>query len=118
MKKFLYFAVSAPNDAGANEQVAMFPVDSVSHFEIAETTKLDVWMNKATGQEANEDGGLDNVMIRLLITSGKHKEVMDAIANAINFGQDAMLVVADTENAVYLHSDITACESISVVDAS
>ena len=120
-EKFLYFAVSAPNDAGANEQVAMFPASNVSHFEIAETTKLDVWFKTGTSQEKDEDSGQDNIMVRLLITATKHKEVMEALAGAIASAgaiNAPMIVVADSENSKFLHANITACESINVVDAS
>jgi len=116
MKKYLYFASAAADATSSTEQVAMFAVDKVSHYEMHTATALRIYFD--AGQELDEDSGIDKPVVVLTITTGKHKEVMDAIANTINFGQDAMLVVADSENSVFLDANITACFSIGIVDAS
>jgi len=119
MKKMLYFASGAPDSTTATEQVACFPADKLSHLEMHTATALRVYFH--SGQEADEDSGIDLPVIVLTITSGKHKEVMEAIsgamasASAIN---NPMIVVADSENSKFLHANITACASVAVVDAS
>ena len=122
MEKYLYFAVSAPNDSGANEQVIMVPASNVSHFEIAETTKLDVFFKGIVGQETNTGDGdihVDHAKVRLLITVNKHKEVMEAIVENINSNHsNGFIVIADDENDVFASTNITACESITIIDAS
>ncbi len=119
MKKFLYFAVSAPDGTAGTEQVACFPADQLSHLEMATTTQLRVYFESS--QENDADSGIDAAHAVLTITSGKHKEVIEAItgaiasANAINV---PMITVADSENSKFLHANIEACASIAVVDAS
>ena len=119
MKKFLYFAVSAPDGTAGTEQVACFPADQLSHFEMSTATQMRVYFESS--QENDADSGIDAAHVALTITTGKHKEVMEALsgaiasANAINV---PMIVVADSENSKFLHANITACASIAVVDAS
>jgi len=119
MKKFLYFASGAPDATTGTEEVACFPADKLSHLEMHTATALRVYFH--SHQEADEDSGIDLPVVVLTITSGRHKEVIEAItgavasANAINA---PMIVVADSENSTFLHADITACASLAVVDAS
>lgn len=118
MKKFLYFAVSAPDGTASTEQVACFPADQLSHLEMATATQLRVYFESS--QENDADSGIDAAHAVLTITSGKHKEVISGIVQLINGGphSDGMLTIADSENSVFAHADITACASIAVVDAS
>ena len=119
MKKFLYFASAAPDGTAATEEVVCFPADQLSHLEMASATQLRVYFESS--QENDADSGIDAAHAVLTITSGKHKEVIEAItgaiasANAINV---PMIVVADSENSKFLHATIEACASIAVVDAS
>ena len=78
MKKFLYFASAAPDAVTATEQVAMFPADKVSHFEMHTATALRVYFH--SHQEADADSGIDLPVIVLTISTGKHKVVMAALA--------------------------------------
>jgi hypothetical protein len=118
MKKFMYFASAAPNSGAADEEVACFPVDQLSHFEMATATQMRVYFHSNQEQDLSS---VDSAHAVLTITSGKHKEVMEALAgacaspSAIN---TPFIVVADSENSKFLHPDITACASIAVVDAS
>jgi len=119
MKKFLYFATGAPDATTGTEEVACFPADRLSHFEMHTATALRVYFD--AGQESDEDSGIDRPVIALTITSGKHKEVMEALAGSIasaNAINAPMIVVADSENSKFLHANITACASVAVVDAS
>ena len=118
MKKFLYFAASAPDSNAANEEVVCFPADQLSHMEMASATSMRVYFNSNQEQDLS---GVDSAHAVLTIDTGKHKEVMEAISGAIasaNAINTPFIVVADSENSKFLHSNITACASIAVVDVS
>jgi len=119
MKKFLYFAAAAADADAATEEVVCFPADQLSHLEMATATQLRVYFESS--QENDADSGIDAAHAVLTITSGKHKEVIEAITGAIasaNAINAPMIVVADSENGVFIDSGITACASIAIVDAS
>ena len=119
MKKYLYFASAAADGTASTEEVVCFPADQMSHMEMATATQMRVYFESS--QENDADSGIDAAHAVLTITSGKHKEVMEAIAGAIasaNAINAPMITVADSENSKFLHADITACASIAVVDAS
>ena len=118
MKKFLYFASATPEGTAADEEVVCFPADQLSHMEMATATSMRVYFNSNQEQDLS---GVDSAHAVLTITSGKHKEVMEAIAGAIasaNAINAPFIVVADSENSEFLTGDIEACASIAVVDAS
>ena len=118
MKKFLYFAASAPDGTASNEEVVCFPADQLSHMEMASATSMRVYFNSNQEQDLS---GVDSAHAVLTINSGKHKEVMEAISGAIASAaaiNTPFIVVADSENSAFVHGDITACASIAVVDAS
>jgi len=119
MKKFLYFASAAPDGTAGTEEVACFPADQLSHLEMASATQLRVYFESS--QENDADSGIDAAHAVLTITTGKHKEVIEAICGAVASASAInapMIVVADSENSKFLHADITACASMAVVDAS
>ena len=119
MKKFLYFSKGTIDGTTSTEEVACFPADKLSHMEMSNATDLRLFFE--SGQETDNDAGLDHAVVALDITSGKHKEVMEAIAGAIASPAAInvpMITVADEENSKYVSSHITACASIAVVDAS
>ena len=118
MKKMLYFASAAPDATASTEQVACFPADQLSHFEMASATSMRVYFHSNQEQDAV---GIDSAHAVLTITTGKHKEAMEALAGAVvdhSVLSAPMVVVADSENGVFVTPHITACASISVVDAS
>ena len=118
MKKFLYFAASAPDGTASTEEVVCFPADQLSHMEMASATSMRVYFNSNQEQDLS---GVDSAHAVLTIDTGKHKEVMEAISGAIasaNAINTPFIVVADSENSKFLHANITACASIAVVDAS
>ena len=120
MKKFLYFATGAADGTAADEEVLMLPADNISHFEMDTATRLNIFAKTGNAQEAMADA-VNNIVCGIDITSGKHKEVMEALAGAIssaNAINSPFIVVADTENSKFLTGDITACAAIAVVDAS
>ena len=119
MKKFLYFASAAADGTASTEEVVCFPADQLSHMEMATATQMRVYFESS--QENDADSGIDAAHAVLTITSGKHKEVMEAISGAVasaNAINAPMIVVADSENSKFLHANIEACASIAVVDAS
>jgi len=116
MKKYLYFSSGAPNATTSTEQVACFPADKLSHFEMRNATDLRIHFTSQV--EMDNDSGIDLPVVALDITSGKHKEVIKEITKAIATSRDYMIVVADSENSKFLHTGITACASVAVVDAA
>jgi hypothetical protein len=121
MKKFLYFATAAPSTGDAtDEEVLMLPADNISHFEMDTATRLNIFAKTGNAQEAQGDA-VNNIVCGIDITSGKHKEVMEALAGAIasaNAINSPFIVIADSEKSKFLTGDITACAAINVVDAS
>jgi thiazole synthase ThiGH ThiG subunit len=119
MKKFLYFASAAADGTASTEEVVCFPADQMSHMEMATATQMRVYFESS--QENDADSGIDAAHAVLTINTGKHKEVMEAIAGAVasaNAINNPMITVADSEDSKFLHPDITACASIAIVDAS
>tara|TARA_R100000742_G_C4254714_1_gene72730 strand:- start:34 stop:402 length:369 start_codon:yes stop_codon:yes gene_type:complete len=122
MKKMLYFASGAPDATTTTEQVACFPADKLSHFEMHNATTLRVYFTSSQEGElsGDTDVSIDNPVIVLTVTSGKHKEAMQAMSEVINAGPHStgFITIADSENSVFCSSHITACASVAVVDAS
>ena len=119
MKKFLYFSKGTIDGTTSTEEVACFPADKLSHMEMQNTGDLRLFFT--SGQETDNDAGLDHSVVALDITVGKHKEVMEAITGAIASASAInapMITIADEENSKYIDGNITACASISVVEAS
>jgi hypothetical protein len=122
-KKMLYFCSGAADDAGADEEIIMVPVENVSHWEVAGTGNLDVFFKVNVGQEAvdMDTGTADFNKVRLTVTagSGNMKSVLQSIAGSINATHsDGLIVIADDENSVYCNPLITACNAITILDAS
>ena len=122
MQKYLYFATGAVDADDATEEVVMIAADKISYMEMRKTNDLRIFFDESVGQEVLGSDGDNKVEIALDITVGKHKEVMEAIAGAINAASainSPFIVVADSENGKFLHPDITACADIfEVTDAS
>ena len=115
--KHLYFAAAAPDGTASTEQVVMFPVSQVSHYEMASATSLRVYFESS--QENDADSGIDAAHVVLTIASGKYNQALNDIAKEIaNAYGDALITVADEVNSKYVSSHITACASIAIVDAS
>jgi hypothetical protein len=119
MKKFLYFASAAPDGTASTEQVVCFPVDQLSHFEMASATSMRVYFNSNQEQDLS---GVDSAHAVLTIATGKHKEAMEDIVKAIAepsiAGSNVFVNIADSEKSAFCSAHITACASIAVVDAS
>tara|TARA_A100001515_G_scaffold138682_1_gene132490 strand:- start:1110 stop:1469 length:360 start_codon:yes stop_codon:yes gene_type:complete len=119
MKNMLYFSKGAIDGTTSTEESACFPADKLSHFEMRNATDLRIFFTSQV--EMDNDSGIDLPVVALDITSGKHKEVMQDITEAINRpsgGNFGFINIADEENSIFCSEHITACASISVVDAS
>jgi hypothetical protein len=119
MKNMLYFAKGAIDGTTSTEEVVCFPADKLSHMEMQNTGDLRLFF--VSGQETDNDAGLDHSVVALDITVGKHKEVMQDITEVINRasgGNYGFITIADSENSVFCSANITACASITVVEAS
>ena len=96
--KVLYFS------AGADTTYA-YPLSSLVNIQSGSSTRLDLFFHPgAVG------GGTDGKdQIKLTIADGSEKVVVAAIAKAIGdaYG-DAMVVIADDENNVYVDSNVSA----------
>jgi|TARA_R100000479_G_C6301586_1_gene170481 hypothetical protein len=121
LKNYLYFAKEAP-DGGAVEDVIMIDADSIAHFEMKDQTKLHIFLRKGFGQEFNQDSdAINNILVGITITSGKHKEVLQCLTGLCTSGalaQGGFTVVADSENSVFVHPHIKSCNVIEVIDAA
>ena len=119
MEKYLYFASAAPDGTTSTEEVIMVAASKVSHYEMRNATDLRIYFDKGVAQEVLGGDGDDQNSVALDITSGKHKEVLETIAGAINAASainSPMIVVADVENSKFISPFITSCV-ITVVDA-
>jgi hypothetical protein len=126
MENYLYFASAAADGTGSTEEVIMVPASGVSHYEMVSTTELDVWFKSTyaggVAQETNigdDDLHVDHAKVRLTITSGKHKEVMQAIAGGASdsAGNGGFTVIADVENSAFINAYITGV-AITIIDAT
>tara|TARA_R100001463_G_C3367751_1_gene203902 strand:- start:45 stop:404 length:360 start_codon:yes stop_codon:yes gene_type:complete len=114
----LYFASAAVEGTAGDEECVMVPASGISHFESKNTTTIDVFFKKDVAQEVLGGDGDDQNKATLTITANKNKVVLEAIAGAINANMSSgFVVIADGENSVFVHPDITAC-ALAVVDAS
>ena len=101
-KKFLYFQ-RGPETIGA------YPVENLVAMFESGATAVKLFLKSRLG--ANADGVTANDTVELTVTSGKAKEVMQAIVEKINEVDgprtDDFIVIADNTNQVYLTADIT-----------
>ena len=67
--------------------------------------------------EPLSDTVANSAKIILSVADGKQIEVAKAIAKAFATSTERVIVVADDDTGEYLHSDITACEDASFIDA-
>ena len=107
-----YFYVNTATDAAdATLEERIFPVDSMVMTDSTDG-KLDLIMGGGL-LDANTGA---NSIIRLDVANAKRRGVLEAIVTEINKGGgDDFIVLADDQNSVYFHSDITAV--VCVADA-
>jgi len=98
MKRFLYCT-----SAATDEQ--MIFADNIVGFDVQDATNLFVF---SKGLSAIDH----NCILKLTVTSGKHEEVQKAIVEAITYSTDPFIVLADDQNKVYLHPNITGVSAV------
>ena len=119
VEKYLYFASAAPEGTASDEEAVCFPASQMSHMEMASATSMRVYFNSNQEQDLS---GVDSAHAVLTVATGKHKEAMQDIVQAIVepsiAGSNMFVTIADSENSAFCSAHITACASIAVVDAS
>ena len=113
-EKLLYFASGGGADAAA-DNIVIQASDLMSINATAATT-CNVYFKNPRILEGTDADSTKNY-VELTYTSGSYKAVCKSLAKAIAdaYG-DAMVVVADDDNSVYVDSAISAC-IISTADA-
>tara|TARA_R110002020_G_scaffold141848_2_gene313642 strand:+ start:426 stop:1355 length:930 start_codon:yes stop_codon:yes gene_type:complete len=87
-KKFLY--INPDDTAGEVDGSRLIPVSSIEMMGMGDATSLEI---------SYKDAGSGDISIAdITVTSGKGKEVMQAIAEEINFSKQSIIVVADKSN--------------------
>lgn len=104
-KKFLYF------QDGSNNGYA-YPVTNLVNMHENSATTVDLLFTSSLNQDSNDSDALaSSDSVRITVTSGKAKEVMQAIVEKINEVDgprtEDFIVIADNTNQVYLTADIT-----------
>ena len=130
MRKYFYFRTEAAvADDDDIARSVMFPVENLVSMYPTSDTALTLTVKPALPVMADgQDGAvINNDTIVLNVNTNAHREVMYAIAQAVNAGgtaySDGVITVADDATddsnaaAVYLHSDITSCGAISLAAA-
>lgn len=114
-EKFLYFSKGGGNDAV--DDVLCMPVSKFRGFVITAADAVSVTMTFDRLFESltrdTDDEDFDNV--DLVIASGSIKDVCKAITEAINFGKDPFITIADVENSEFIDANITGVTSITIV---
>ena len=127
MKKYFYFRTEAAvADDDDIARSVMFPVENLISMYPTSDTALTLTIKPALPVQADgQDGAvINNDTIILNVNTNAHREVMYAIAQAVNAGgtaySDGVITVADDATddsnaaAVYLHEDITSCGAIAL----
>ena len=115
MEKYLYFCVGGTDGLfNAAHDVVVYPVSRFRGFtnQSTDQTHLAMLFEPMEGEVGDADGGGDDVndVVRLTITSDKHKEVISSILAAIEapiisgHGKN-MITIADNMNQEYLAID-------------
>ena len=125
MAKYLYFRATATltdddqNDEGSNMVNAEDLISMEATSDTTITMRFKPRMNAfAAGGNAAADA--DNITDSVVLThaTNKAKNVMGAIARAINYGgSDSMVVVADDVDSEYVTSEVTAVGNFTIAAA-
>jgi hypothetical protein len=93
--KYLFF------NTGSNDAMSM-PVDNLRGI----STTADDTVELAFDDINNYATGV--TVVSLTVNTGKEKDVQKAVSEAIAFGKDQFLIIADSNSSDFIHSDITA----------
>jgi hypothetical protein len=92
--------------ANSTSDAILLPVKNILGIDATSATNLSITFNEI-------GGATDEASVQLTITSGKAKEVMNAIVDEISFSKNPFVVIADDVNSEFIHADITACSTIA-----
>ena len=114
-KVMLYFAENESADAEAD--ALCVPAESVIGIHPTAATTCNIYFKNTRRVEGADADSAFN-LVQLTYTSGKFKEVAEAVVGAINgvVGNSGFVVIADQDNSAYVHSAINNVE-ISFNDA-
>ena len=123
MAKYLYFRACATltDDDQADEGSNMVNAEDLVSMEATSDTTITMRFNPrinafSGGAGANADYLTDSVV--LTHDTNKAKQVMGAIAKAINSGvQDDMIVIADDVDSEYVTAEVTAVGNFTIAAA-
>ena len=103
--KYLYFASGTTAHDAVGESI-LYPVNSIAGVEPFAPTKLKIFFTPRNTSSFVED---DNEFVVIKITSGKHKQVADAIIGVINSGSrdGGFITISDEPNSISLNSDVS-----------
>jgi len=104
MTKLLYFATG--DGANASGEAYVAPISRLRGIHPVNSTKLDLIFDSTHGNRDNADY-FD--YIRLTIGSNTHKTIIGKINNSINQAHKSLIVVCDSDNSIFLDSNITDC---------
>ena len=131
MEKYLYFRKNADvdDDDGIDDSIYV-PVSRITGISPIAATKTAVKFRSVNNESGNigEDLSVVSDAVVLVHTAGHAKEIMAAIARAINEGphSDGCITIADmstttisdaTVSAVKVHPEITAVNAITTAAA-
>ena len=108
MRKFLYFATAGGADAAADNIV--IPADTIIGMNATAADTCNVYFKNPRILEGT-DGDSTKNYVELTYTSGKYKEVAEAVAEACSPNArrpKAMTTIADMNTSTFVHSAITA----------
>ena len=98
MKNFLYFADAGGTDAAADNMVV--PADAVIGINATAATTCNLYFKNPRILEGTDAASTKNY-VELTYTSGKYKEVCEALALALSDTSGELVVFADEDNTVY-----------------
>ena len=108
MKKFLYFATAGGADAAADNLVV--PADDVMSINATAAATCNLYFKNPRVLEGTDADSTKNY-VELTYTSGKYKEVCEAIVGAIASAaaiNNPLITVADMNNSKYISNYISA----------
>jgi len=97
MLRFLYFA----DATASNTDSVCLPVTHLRQMNVDGTSSRVLFRF-----EDIRDGIAEQVIVFVNITTGKGKEVVEAVAKSIRSSKNPFIVVADDNRKEYLHKDI------------
>ena len=119
MENWLYFNNGTIDGTASTEQSVCYPASRMLYMEMESATTIRLIFEVA-GEAAVESSQTDYAIVTLTVTSGAHITVMQALALLCQPGGSSkgFRVIADDENSVYAHSDITGVAALSAIDAT